>query len=264
MQVLIYVLCYDQKSETLAKERFGNITWMKILFIPTTFYLESILYSEILSDIEDEWITSDYVGTISYSCIEKGLSVYTIQKIFTEAAKQADLPDVIAFYSEENTQMLKITNLLHPNFENIWNLLLSKLETVGYKNNINNNQIKGFYCNYWVAKPEWMKRYISFFRKARIMLDYNATLRKEIWKDSNYQSKLSKDELMRIYGKPYYPYIPFIYERLPCYYFENENATILFNSIVSWSVDGNFIKTITNKAINFETIDFSEINWPAL
>ena len=260
MKVLIYVLCYDSVSEKLAKERFGSISWMKVLFIPTTFYLESILYAEILSDLENEWITSDYVGTISYSCIDKGLSIYTIKKAFTEASKQSELPDVIAFYAEKNTNMINITNLLHPNFINVWDKLLNKLETVGCKQKIKNNQIKGFFCNYWVAKPEWMIRYCSFFRKARVILDYNQTIRSEIWKDSNYPLKLTQYELMRIYGKPYYPYIPFVCERLPCYYFENENATILFNSIVDWKIENNRILTVTEKSMNFENVDFSEIN----
>lgn len=264
MEVLIYVLCYDSESEKLAKERFGGISWMKILFIPTTFYLESILYGEILSDLENEWISADYVGTVSYSCIDKGVSVYTIKKAFTEAAKQQYLPDVVAFYGETKSDMLNITNLLHPNFITIWNKLLDKLELVGYKKVIDQKQIKGFFCNYWAAKPEWMQRYISFFRKARILMDYNQPIRNEIWKNSNYPLKLTEYELMRIYGKPYYPYIPFICERLPCYYFENEDATILINSIVDWNINNNIISPKTEKSINFEVIDFSEINWPAI
>lgn len=264
MKVLIYVLCYDSESEKLAKERFGGITWMKILFIPTTFYLESILYGELLSDLENEWISADYVGSISYSCIDKGISVYTIKKAFTEAAKLDQFPDVISFYGEQTNDMLRISNILHPNFDNVWNQLVNKLQTVGYKKVIDNKNLKGFYCNYWVAKPEWMQRYISFFRKARILMDYNQSIRNELWKDSKYPLKLSKYELMRIYGKPYYPYIPFVCERLPCYFFENEDATILINTIIDWRIKDGIMYPETEKSINFELIDFSDINWPVI
>lgn len=265
MKVIIYVLCYDSNSEKLARERFGNITWMKILFVPTTFYSDSFVFSESLSDLENDWMSADYVGTISYNCVDKGVNLYNIRKAFSQAMDSNELPDVIAFYGEKSTNMIKITNLVHPNFDTIWNELTTKLETVGYNKTIPNDKIKGFFCNYWVAKPEWMSRYISFFKKARVFIDYNKSIRSEIWKDSTYPLvNITEDDLMRIYGKPYYPYLPFVCERLPCYFFENENATILFNSIIEWKIENNVIDIVTNGSNNFETIDFTEINWPQL
>ncbi len=68
------------------------------------------------------------------------------------------------------------------------------------------------YCNYFMCKPDLMLQFIDWFHwKLRpAVLSHPMSMH-----NANYTTgRLRRDELMRLCGRPYYPLVPFIIERL--------------------------------------------------
>jgi hypothetical protein len=96
-----------------------------------------------------------------------------------------------------------------------------------------NKDIKGFYCNYWITTPKLMMDYINFFKKVKNIIDTYEDIQHDLWSDSTFQSTtlLTPTECMQKFGIPHYPYHPFIYERMPCIYFEYSAKILITEKI---------------------------------
>jgi len=225
MRIRIFVLCYDEETQKLAVERFGGFDWATILVIPSSLYLENCMYSELLEKEAAEWEGVDYVGTISYKAPEK-IKIPDVKAL----AKRLEVSghDVVAFYhTKPGTQLLKQADCCHEHFSELWTQWLT---TIGYKTrDAEDHNIRGFYGNYWIAKVPWMKRYMAFYKQAQEVLDTaDGEFREKLWSDSRYPVKIKKERCVSIFGKDYYPYHPFLCERLASFYFHRAGARILF------------------------------------
>src|SRR5271156_3661109 len=69
--IIIYILYFDDKSKKIAEDDFNSYNWAKPIFINSTPYLESIMYTEVLDNIKDEWKDKKYIGTMSYKAKSK-------------------------------------------------------------------------------------------------------------------------------------------------------------------------------------------------
>jgi hypothetical protein len=94
---------------------------------------------------------------------------------------------------------------------------------------------KAFYANYMVVRPSWMRRYLKWVYRVIIFMNVDARAQKMIWVDSKYNpaSIGSKHCSQDIYNIPFYPFHPFIGERLAPYFFHTRKAKIL--TIVEYS-----------------------------
>lgn len=218
-RTLVYVLAPSKAELERAVVRYGHYAWAKPILIPTTFYLESVMYDYILMRRKSEWEHADYVGTLSHNAIEKLQSVDAIQDILENGKK--DDGDVIAFMYRGDP-LLGTAERWHPGFLHIW---AGALRFQGFQpEHILSEDIPSFYANYWAARPSIMKEYIGFFKKMKISLDVLPNVSELVWNDSGYGcregvAKLDEDRCMEIWGVPWYPFHPFVFERLPCFFF---------------------------------------------
>jgi hypothetical protein len=109
-------------------------------------------------------------------------------------------------------------------FKTIWDWLISEL---GYNPvNIHYGSIH-IYCNMWVLSRDTFNIFLPIAKKAVKLLD-NAppSIDKLLFMDSTYDGRLSKDKLIELCGVPYYPYHPFIMERLICFVCDRYNWNV--------------------------------------
>jgi len=229
MKIIIYVLCYNEETMQSAIKEYGNHEWARITCIETTPLMENIMYDKVLLEHYDEWKDAEYVGTISWKTSKKIL-LPDMQKL-KQFLKQAPY-DIIPFYIT-NENMIDQANYYHPKFKSLWCKWLTALHVE--ENDILNPTVPAFFSNYWITTPTLMLKYIEYFKIAKTVLDKSPEVQAEVWEDSTYDHvTLSKEKCMQIYGKPYFPYHVFLYERLPCFFFWKNNASIFNPNMLLW------------------------------
>lgn len=221
MNNILYVLCFnDNTMQMIKSDEYYNLEFKKPLMIETTRWLENIMYKKWLRDNIDQWNNADFVGTISYKAKERLVLSDSLDKLIEEG-KNAD---VIVIYPAKKGSLLSFAGGSHPGFVQAWILLMHALNIplqVSY-------DTTPFYCNYWMARPEWMKKYMEFFDKAIEALE-NEPLKSMVWMNSGYGGNMPIDDRLRIFGKTYYPLYIFILERLPSVFFAFHQAKMHYN-----------------------------------
>jgi hypothetical protein len=130
--------------------------------------------------------------------------------------------DVISFINT-NQSLVEQAKYHTPLFLKAWTILLQKM---GYETTVSlSKEIPLFVCNCWIAKPQWMERYIDFAMHAMSLIMTDPLLKDLCYNDSKYNAgNLCTDKLILISGKPFYTFHPFLLERLPCFFFWVNNA----------------------------------------
>lgn len=221
---IIYVLCPNAAAVEKAREVYSDKKWARIVWIPSTFYLESVMYFHVLESRMPEWKNADYVGCIGWSAYDK-LASLDLDDVITHSQNA----DVVAFMYRGDP-LIATADTWHPNFSKIW---VPVLESMGYKkDDIVSTEIPSYYCNFWAARPSHMAAYIAFFKKFKIQLENLPEIQGHLWSDSTYTdrgtdiAKLDDEKCMTIWGVPFYTYHPFICERLPCFFFWSIQAKL--------------------------------------
>jgi len=216
-KIIIYVLCYDDATEELANARYRTFEWARIYRIKNQTHLfEGIMYQEELIKMYDEWKCADFVGTISYNFTSK-VPLKRLTDIIDRAINEK--PDVTMFWSRTRDEGIGGHNKhLIQLYKSILNMLISKTYPT----------VNQLYCfsNYWMCTPKHMLLYIDFFNRTLLpLLEENP----HVWDNSFYSAGgLTPDHLLKITKRvSYYPFHPFINERLVAPYFQSINATIL-------------------------------------
>lgn len=212
MKIIIYVLCFDDVTEKKARRDFGRYTWARPLRIETTLWLEGIMYESWLMEHEAEWAAYDYVGTIAYSIFNK-IPKFDLRSLIYCISRS----DLFAFNMSDTPNLLQNAN--GPHFRALWVDMLTQL---GFsEENALDPTVKPFYCNYWIARPDIMRTYCDFYRRAQRALQ-DSPLQAELWEDAGYSNSYSNPEWCRKrFGVPHYPHHTFLMERLPCIFAHN-------------------------------------------
>jgi hypothetical protein len=217
--ILIYILYHNHESFKMAS-RFLKFKWAKLTKIYSTKYFESIIFI-YLDQNRAEWINKKFVGFLTYNSYKK-ISLFDIEYL----AKQYSNYDVIPFNNVFSSPLLIISEYYHPSFINIWEQILLLLN---YDiNDILSLKIPVFYNNYWMAKPEWVLKYIEFYKNVVHIMENNMKIKYLLYQNSSYKGKLLEYPgiLIKICGRPYYTFHPFIIERIVCFFFWVHKAKI--------------------------------------
>lgn len=220
MKIRIYVLCYDDETELKARQGYGSFAWATIVRIESTPILENVMYARVLEERRAEWVDCDYVGTLSWKALQK---IKPIEMDIIAMRLMLEKPDLVVFAASK-TNLVGQAQTHHPRFKSLW---IDWLGQLGYAPEVAcDSSVLAFFYNYWMATPAWMTRYCAFFARAKAVLDTHAPIQDRLWSDSTYKKTISNSRCMEIYGKPYFPYHCFLYERLPCFFFWKEQADI--------------------------------------
>ena len=231
LMYLIYIVCPSQETFDEAVIKFKDHTWAKPIIIPTTFYLEGVMYSHILKRRQHEWENAEFVGTLAHSAVDKLHDVSSVLDTLKEAS--TGNVDVAAFLYRGD-KLLAAAEKWHPGFLRIW---VGTLRYLGFPvDKIIDETIPSYYCNYWAAKPDVMKEYMQFFKVFTHALDTLPVISDEVWNDAGYSGRgteiasLTPEQCMKIWGVDHYPFHPFLLERLPCFYFYTTGKKLMVSS----------------------------------
>ena len=168
----------------------------------------------------------DYFGVVSYQLREKigvmkakwrGNIANTSRNQFSPAAFKEDLfsclPDAMSFQRHPAHDPISLADRYHPNFSKYFKEIMKQIghewKPVAFEN--------VFYCNFFVAKVYWYKRFVSEMLDPAMAVMKNMP---ELWNDSKYPKKLPEN-LAIAWGKEgltHYPYHSFICERMFSYF----------------------------------------------
>ena len=181
----------------------------------------------------DDWDTYDYVGTLSWKAPHK-IIIPDIHALARRLERDKGpgtppSPDVVAFYFNTSRSSLTTQAKSHALFNTIWFQLMDQL---GLDAVTIDKTVRPFYSNYWIAKPSWMKKYIAFYKKAQHVMDTYTSIQTALWSNIGYplSSSMNQTRCLEVFSRPYYPYHPFICERLPCVFFTLQGAHIHYHT----------------------------------
>lgn len=214
-KVLLYICCYNEGTEALAKSRFDKYAWAKVHRFreedQKDGLFENVMYFKDLMSLQHEWSSLDYVGCLSYKAVTK-LNISKLDsslKLWT-----TEMPDAVFFYCANGS--VHQANKYHKKFTTIWNDVI--VQQCGIRG------IKNAFYNFWMCKPELMKDYCTFFCEKiwpSLVEHPNA------FDNSHYRGLLKPERLVQINRVPHYSHVPFILERVPRNYFEERGLKVV-------------------------------------
>ena len=211
INIIIYILCHNEKKLHDAMIIYGKYNWAKPILMKYQDYSFENAFWKQLNEIKNEWINYDMVGVISFSAYSK-INLDNMNFIINNnkyyPRSYYNFFDTLMSIPNWSTHNLKY-------FDNIWYDILEKL------NFFNVTQAN---CNYWMCKPKLMEKFIDWYHDICLPIMLK---NKYIFEDSKYENTFGKEELIKLWGKPYYPHFPFIQERLNKYFFV-KNYSIVF------------------------------------
>jgi hypothetical protein len=231
---LYYIICHSDETEKIAKS-FGFGVPVRVS--DTSEYFESQVFDYLLTN-QHEWSSKRFVGILNYKFFT------VVSKTQFNAIIYHNSFDVISFLNFEHQRMVGELVFEVPFWESVSMLtgssgymaIYKMLTAAGYTDEqITNPLIKGFYRNWWVSKPLWMKRYIDFFQTCKCLVNSNKSLRRYLDQVAYYspEGSLDKDRLQQIFQSDHYHQTPFVFERLPSFFFHINQANMSRQCIIS-------------------------------
>lgn len=215
MKLIIFILSYNEETYNYANEKYKNFWWAKIIKIDTTIYFESIMFDKWLLDNYQEWICYNYIGFLSWK-FESKIQFPNIDLISTILNNDNSYELIPLFIANPDGIFKNIT--VHKYMYDILQRLFIKLEF--QDDYVIKTERIGFYCNYWIARKDVLIKYISFFKRCCQIINEDNIIQTYLWTNSFYKDGLlNENQLINIFNKPYYCYHPFLYERLPIFFF---------------------------------------------
>jgi hypothetical protein len=209
-KLCIFVICHDDSSCSKALSEFKEYSWARIYRTPdkNNHLLEGYMHKVALWKLEKVWMDSAFVGTISYNVARKINMVAFLDKLLS--ADPAN-EDVVYFLPGHGDPFGG-----HAADERVRITFRQLLSFVGLPPLQDENHVWVF-CNFWMARPAYMRMYLRFFTGFWLPA---LEAHPQVWEDSVYRdATLSKEKLLALTGKPYYPLHTFINERLPSVFF---------------------------------------------
>ena len=215
--VIIYILCHNETKLNESFNIYGGYNWAKPILMKYQDYSFENAFWKQLYEIQNEWINCIMVGTLSFSSYKKINLNYIDDFIKNKLYLQ------FSYYNFFNTNniMPSINTQIHPYFNDIWNSTINQLKLF--------NTTESF-CNYWICKPILMIKFINWYLDLLLPLLIN---NKHIFDNANYNTSnnlLNEENLIALWGKPFYPNLPFILERINKAFFITNHSCVCFLS----------------------------------
>lgn len=223
MRIVVYVLAYDAASEQEAQARFGGHEWARVVRLPDDSaqnkYMEGAAFLSVLPARRAEWQDADFVGTLSWKAHQK----IGIPGRFDKLCADVQTADVVALLPSTEHMLMQAVRC-HPRFLEVWVPLLQKM---GYAaSDVVSIRLPSMYCNYWLAKPAWMDKFLSFYARAVHLLETDEELQEPVWDSACYNTALPPERVLKVYGKAQVTYHPFVSERLISAFCHLEQAAV--------------------------------------
>ena len=229
-KILLYIVCHDDASEHDANNLLTLYPFGKVVRVKDTSpYFESQVYTKLLGN--NEYKDYTWVGVITYSFIKKIGFVDILKECQNTNQEQYN---VISFlnlvFSKPRTghdvSFVESVAMQHGPF--FWQIMINLLKVHGYnETDIMSKNTVGFFSNWFLTTPDLFAKYIEFYNSCVELLESNEVLSSYVKENAYYNNpNMSPDRLVAIFGKPYYTLQPFIFERMPSFFFQLEGAKV--------------------------------------
>lgn len=167
-------------------------------------------YNPILKLIPNA--TGKYVGCFSWKFNQKtGITKYELERVLEQTAA-----DVISFCFNI-PKYLQVSELHHPGFKERFTLLCKELGLTCKEPQVT------VYSNFFVAKPEVYREYLSLLTEAIRLLEDE---KYKAFADANYKVGLSSEALYEHTGLKHYTWHTFLLERLMSVWIDNKKLKV--------------------------------------
>ena len=226
-RVGVYVLYHDESSYKKARnhceDMFPSFLYHKLsdsCVLESSFYLNDL---KLLSDRQYDWI-----GTITYHALEKfhpSKMQDFLRKVNHSVEEELDF-DVAVFFNPFPTESLRYQmRSCHPGLYEIFQELLVAMGEDATL--LDHHEMTVFYSNLWVARKDITFAYSEWLQKVWETIETTPTLTAALQQQSTYPQWDDRPELLqRLFELPYMPQYPFLFERLPCYFFYSRNCRV--------------------------------------
>ena len=213
MKTRIYILAYNDKTFENASNFYEKYEWAKVIRIKTTVLFESIIFDEWLLDNYDDWKDFDNIGFISWKANQK-ICINALDNVIKQLNENDYDYDIKPLYSFKKSEI--------DSFSLGYKILDIVFTKLNYPDKyVYRDDFIKFFCNYWITKKDTLLEYIGFFKRCKEIIDTDEEIQSIIWDDAYYPG-LNTEQLLKIFNKPHYCYHPFIYERIPFFYFHGK------------------------------------------
>lgn len=171
------------------------------------------LENQVILDLwrSGDYLEADYFGVFSWKFKNKITKDY---EFICDQIKRNPDADIYSFFGVKGqANVWKQADIWHPLFSKIGKLIFEKLGLP----DPTTLPTPPIYSNHWLAKKEIFDIYVSTLLKPVMeLMDSDPEISGLCWNDSGYnvRSKASPEICQKIFGKEYYPYHPFVLERL--------------------------------------------------
>jgi len=207
--IIIYVLCNNYEKYISAKNIYVNYKWAKPIVLKYQDYSFENTFWKQLNEIQNEWENFEMVGTIAYSAFKK-IDISELNEILE---KKMYLPNKYYHFMDSQFPIPNFNTDNHPHFNKIWFDMLDKLNLKTTTENC---------CNYWMCDPLLMKHFISWYTNTCLpaLLENPFIMENANYTGQDWDNAIIESNLIKLWGKPYYPHFPFVVERLNKCFFE--------------------------------------------
>jgi hypothetical protein len=238
----LYIIAHDKFSSEIANKWSECMPFASVLIIPKSHFFESIIYKEILPNLANEWENLDFVGIATY----KSLKFVPLEKLKASLELAFYKPyDVVPLFSAGEFLVEQGVRGHTEEFRNVWySTLLSVVEEENseflFEKLKKFDQVEVFLRNTFIASPRALKALVKFMnRSIKVVEENNPPLfiGSLLSHDAHYREK--KETIARaVYDRDYYYWHPFIFERLPVFFFHYYNFSV-FGSLKQAQVFSN-------------------------
>jgi hypothetical protein len=220
--MILYILCPNNETLQQTEQKYKDFKWARPLLLPPLNkdlpVFENSAY-EIIDSLRSEWIDKDYVGTLSFRFQEK----ISLEHLLKKCSDQRY--DYVHFFVNEDRSARNSGISNHgDNFGEAWDVLKAN-----FFPSIRTYEVVECVSNYWMSRPRLMLEFIEWHRTVLAYAKSCSLFYSEAFYGSG---KLSKDELLSIWNKPYYPLLPFVLERFSALFFANHSDCFLEQNII--------------------------------
>lgn len=186
---------------------------------PPTVYFESEAFCYIRS-VPD----TDYVGILTFAFSRK--TNHNLEQLITRLNVLCDgnQKDIIALYCPNRGELLSFATRTHGTaFLTLWKYILTQL------NMVSSEIPNAFYSNLWVMKRKYFLEYLELAQT--VIQSLNSAppeIKLLLYSNANYRGKISKPNLIERINLPYYPYHPFLLERLVCLFAHHKQLNLAY------------------------------------
>jgi hypothetical protein len=230
--IIIYILCHNETKFNESYNIYGMYKWAKPILLKYQDYTFENAFWLQLKEIQNEWIHYNMVGTLAFSSYKK-INLNQIDYFINN-----NLCNQFSYYNFFNTNniMPSTSTNVHPHFNEIWHKSIDNLKLF--------NTTESF-CNYWICKSKLMSEFINWYLNIALPELLN---NKYIFENANYNTSsnpVNEELLIKLWGKPYYPNLPFVLERLnKCFFITNYSCVCFFSKeSIQEYYNNNNIKT---------------------